>query len=253
MRGHLSIRDYSARDEYRGATAREYDAERQQSSQWQREQTIVESVLDDLPEGASILDVPFGTGRFVPLYARRGLRLVGVDVSRDMFRAASRAHAADSDMLGRFALGEAEHLPIRDRGIDFVVSTRFLSWLPPSVMRGVAGELARVARQGAIVQVDTVRSLGPFGLFGAFAEELAREPVTALRVLAGATRRALAGVPGSEHGEKQDYFYHPPEAVEEAFAAGGLEVVSRHRVRGLIVYALGEVRELRLYRLRQTA
>ena len=46
----------------------------------------VENVLRSLPHGQLILDVPCGTGRFLPLLLRAEHRVVGMDISADMLK-----------------------------------------------------------------------------------------------------------------------------------------------------------------------
>ena len=48
---------------YYGAVASGYDAKRIENPKWQIEQAAIESMLDDLPKGSWVLDVPCGTGR----------------------------------------------------------------------------------------------------------------------------------------------------------------------------------------------
>ncbi|MCL3883898.1 hypothetical protein [Marivita sp. GX14005] len=59
-------------DRYYGGTAAKYDQVRQKQAWWHIEQEALGSLLDTLPKGLSVVDIPFGTGRFVPHYLERG-------------------------------------------------------------------------------------------------------------------------------------------------------------------------------------
>jgi hypothetical protein len=54
-------------DSFRGAVATNYLAERIHKPIWQLEQHAMRRLLSSLPDGLSVLDVPFGTGRFAEL------------------------------------------------------------------------------------------------------------------------------------------------------------------------------------------
>src|SRR5439155_21031351 len=49
-----------------------------------KEEAIVSPWLDDLPRGAAVLDIPCGTGRWIPTMTGRGFRYFGADISRAM-------------------------------------------------------------------------------------------------------------------------------------------------------------------------
>ena len=48
------------------------------------EHQAVAGFLSQLDPGSCVLDIPVGTGRFIPLYNNLGLRATGVDASIDM-------------------------------------------------------------------------------------------------------------------------------------------------------------------------
>ncbi len=41
-----------------------------------------------MPEGIKVLDVPFGTGRFVQMFLEKKMEIHGIDISEDMYVAA---------------------------------------------------------------------------------------------------------------------------------------------------------------------
>ena len=84
---------------YTGGLAHGYEAERTGGPEWPREQAIVERFLGLLPRGVTLLDVPVGTGRFLPFYKACDLRVTGLDISLDMLaKARSKAAALGLDI-----------------------------------------------------------------------------------------------------------------------------------------------------------
>ena len=143
-------------DVYRGDSAAEYHRTRSVGEKWRHEQGIVSGLLDDVGSVATVLDVPFGSGRFVAEYLRRGWRVTGLDSSPDMFTAARGVLAAeglDPDLV-RMDVGDARALPYADADFDLVVCVRFLqSVVALGDVPAILAEIRRVCRVGAIVQL----------------------------------------------------------------------------------------------------
>ena len=121
----------SGAGKYRGALAEGYDAKREQSAKWQVEQRVVQDMLMDLQPGSIVLDVPIGTGRFLPFYAERGLECWGVDTSEDMLKLA--ADKAQPGQKVRLGLGDVRTLSFGSLGgqVDVAVMCRLTRWLSP--------------------------------------------------------------------------------------------------------------------------
>jgi SAM-dependent methyltransferase len=136
----------TARTRYRGRTALHYEARRAGQGRWRREH---EAVAAWLPSSGSVLDVPVGTGRFIPLYRERGLRFTGLDVSYEMVALAEKKLRRDD--AGSVSVGDVFRLPPARH--DFVVCVRLLhliSWEETRVaMRGIC----TIARAGVILTV----------------------------------------------------------------------------------------------------
>ncbi|QDV34208.1 class I SAM-dependent methyltransferase [Tautonia plasticadhaerens] len=107
-------------------------------------------------DGRLVLDLGCGKGRFASKLARRGARVVGLDVSGAMLRA-----ARDSGLP--VALGSIRRLPIPDGGIDAVLFVEVLEHVSPGDLPVVLAEAARVLRPGGrVVIVDkNAASLDP--------------------------------------------------------------------------------------------
>ena len=71
-------------DTYYGKVAANYQKRREKQPWWQVEQDEMERLLDKLPREVSVLDVPFGTGRFVPFYLDRNYSISGLEISEAM-------------------------------------------------------------------------------------------------------------------------------------------------------------------------
>lgn len=104
-------------DRYYGLIAREYDQTRQHTATWKAENAIIKQLVTDGP----VLDVPFGTGRYVPIYESKGLDYLGIDISSDMLAEAKRKHPN-----AECRVGSIFDLPT---GFGTVVCSRMLNWL----------------------------------------------------------------------------------------------------------------------------
>src|SRR5690606_38134070 len=70
----------STRRKYRGEIAAGYEARRRLQVKWKAEDRIVREMLSELPPETVLLDIPVGTGRFIPFYEERDFRVIGLDV-----------------------------------------------------------------------------------------------------------------------------------------------------------------------------
>ena len=120
-------------DKYHGHAAKNYDASRQTDGTWKAEHALIEKLLTDGP----VLDVPFGTGRYVPIYREKGLDYLGIDISRDMLAQAKQKYP-DANCR----VGSVFDLPT---GFQTAVCTRLLNWLYPDQLNVAMDQLGRAA------------------------------------------------------------------------------------------------------------
>ena len=149
---------YAAARHYFGGVAASYENRRAHKPKWSEETRLVESYVSRLAPGASVLDVPFGTGRFALLYVAAGLAVAGVDISADMIAEARQRHGGT---IAGFDLrtAPAEQLPFADRSFDYLICNRFIKWLPSEAMvAAVATEFRRVCRKEMLIQVKLTGS-----------------------------------------------------------------------------------------------
>lgn len=139
---------YGAR-KYVGATATGYDAKREQSQKWQDEDRIVRDMLSDIAPGSWVLDVPVGTGRFIPFYEEKRFQVIGVDASEDMLREA--AAKVTIPKIVRLCVGDVRELGRYDKSVDAAVMVRLTRWLTPDDRHRAMTELQRVARKRIVV------------------------------------------------------------------------------------------------------
>lgn len=133
---------------YIGPVAQGYDQKREESDKWKIEQEIIEGMLDDLPSGSWVLDVPCGTGRFFQFYHDKGFVFRAVDMSADMLRIA--AGKVIDPMKARLQQGDVRALPLNDKCVDASVACRITRWLSPDECQLMIRELQRVTRQKII-------------------------------------------------------------------------------------------------------
>jgi ubiquinone/menaquinone biosynthesis C-methylase UbiE len=135
-------------DKYYGPVASGYDAKRTADPKWTIEQAHIESMLDEIPSGDWVVDVPCGTGRFFSYYAKRGLLFHGVDRSVDMLKQA--AYKVVDQQKARLHHGDVRALPLADKSVDAAVMCRLTRWLSPDDCQIALRELQRVARKRII-------------------------------------------------------------------------------------------------------
>ncbi len=151
MKTPFTMAQYDAQTAYDQRIAATYDADRKVEPLWLAEQNWVEGWLANVPEGSSILDVPFGTGRFATLCRARKLSVHGVDISQAMIDQARKQHGIGLDGF-ELQTGDATALPFANSSIDRIVCFRLTHLLPDAVLKKVLSEFGRVSRSEVAVQ-----------------------------------------------------------------------------------------------------
>jgi SAM-dependent methyltransferase len=106
-----------------------------------------------VPDGGTLLDLGCGTGRDLPVLARDGIRVIGVDIALPMLRRARRRHAA-------LLCADLTRLPLRDAVADAVWCVAAWVHVPQRELPSAAAELARVLRPGGHAVVGVQRGSG---------------------------------------------------------------------------------------------
>lgn len=97
-------------------------------------------------EGALVLDVGCGTGRWVRRYSRLGYSPIGLDGSLAML-----GRALELNTAVPLAAGELQSLPVRDEVFDCVSAITVIQHIPESEQPTATKELVRVVRRGGYV------------------------------------------------------------------------------------------------------
>jgi ubiquinone/menaquinone biosynthesis C-methylase UbiE len=116
----------------------------------------------DVTEGDDVLDVACGTGNAAIPAALAGGRVVGLDLTPELFVAA-RERAASAGVEVQWLEGDAEALPFEDESFDVVLSTFGCMFAPQQEI--VARELARVLRPGGRLGLSSWTPEGGVGEF----------------------------------------------------------------------------------------
>jgi len=150
----LAVNRQPKGDRYYNETATRYERKRLRQDWWHVEQREMQALLENLPRNLSVVDVPFGTGRFVPYYDALGYSIAGLDSSQDMLGAAKVSLGDDLFAKCTCVAGDATRLPYADEQFDLIVSTRFLRDIVLfGAARKMLREMARVTSRYAIIQL----------------------------------------------------------------------------------------------------
>lgn len=136
--------------EYYGEGAKIYDKKRLRQKKWWKEATLFEDLLANEKPGTTLLDVPYGTGRFIYFYEKHAFNVIGVDLSADML-AEARAKTLSPRIICR--QGDITKLELPDKSVDIAVCIRLFNWLSIEDVKKAIKELQRVAREKIIFTV----------------------------------------------------------------------------------------------------
>jgi ubiquinone/menaquinone biosynthesis C-methylase UbiE len=140
---------------YTGDKAATYDSKRRSSEKWQQEQNAVHQILESLPRGIKLIDVPVGTGRFIELYHELGIAASGVDISDDMI---ARANEKANKLGAKISLyqGSIFEIPAANSSFDCALCIRLLNWLSLPDVELALRELSRVSSKFIVVGIRTM-------------------------------------------------------------------------------------------------
>jgi ubiquinone/menaquinone biosynthesis C-methylase UbiE len=190
-----------------------------------------DAVLENVPAGATVIDVGCGEGVLSILLAKKGCRVTGVDLSAPNIESAKK-YAEDAGVSDRvtFLVGDAEHIPVGDQSFDYAVSSHVLEHLP-HFQKG-AEELNRIASKHVIIAIPTCLNPCAWVLLGGdkYWTVSRRSPYA---VIVGALRVLLAfftvqiGVNEGYVGRKDlIHIWRFPWVGKRLFTKAGLQVQS---------------------------
>jgi SAM-dependent methyltransferase len=109
-----------------------------------------------IKDGAQVLDVGCGTGRWLRRYSERGLQPVGVDATEGMLK-----RAAASGLKCPLVVGLAQSLPFDDAAFDLVSAVTVIQHIPSTYQADALNEMARVLRPGGhLLLLELIRGQG---------------------------------------------------------------------------------------------
>ena len=148
---------------YKGHIAEKYLKERAHRQDWHEEQLIFGFLMSKLEDGISVADIPFGTGRFLPIYLAKKFSVLGVDISEEMIQF-SKVYNAPDFVGFETCLCDATKLSLDTESVDLVVSYRFLGYiLTVERAKQAISEFVRVARSNLILQLQFLKDDSPAG------------------------------------------------------------------------------------------
>ena len=206
------------------------------------------TAMASLKVGEVVLDLGSGGGFDVFIAGQKvgpTGRVIGVDMTPDMVSKARRGTAAYTQRTGldnvEFRLGEIEHLPVADAGVDVVISNCVLNLSPdkPQVWR----EVGRVLRPGGRVAISDLALLKPLpeeirdmveSLIGCVAGAVLVDQTRAMAEAAGLVEIQLTPKPGYVDAmmDGNDPLYrkiieHLPAGTKAGDYVTSLEVVAK--------------------------
>ena len=127
---------------------------------WSAGDVVVRAV--GVHSGDRVLDVACGTGNAATRAALAGGRVIGLDLTPELFVAARR-RAAEAGVELTLVEGDAEDLPFGDASFDVVLSTFGVMFAPRHAV--ASAELARVLRPGGRIGLACWTPEGTVGKF----------------------------------------------------------------------------------------
>jgi len=156
--GRMTVMTLSESDHYKGSRAQHYAAHHRKS--WRtrlttaREQGVLYRSLRDAGCPATALDLPCGTGRFWPAFARAGVQdLIAADGSPGMLEVAETQRLGPG-LPSRLLETSAFSIDLPEGAVDFVACLRFYHHLSrPEDRKLLLAELHRVSRRHVAISL----------------------------------------------------------------------------------------------------
>lgn len=113
--------------------------------------------LVGIHQGARILDIGCGTGRWLRRYENLGLDATGIDATPPMLHL-----ARERKTTAPVVAGEAQRLPFSNAQFDCVSDITVTQHIPASLQTQALGEMARVLKPGGrMILMELIRGVGP--------------------------------------------------------------------------------------------
>jgi SAM-dependent methyltransferase len=107
---------------------------------------LIPTVAGALPHSERVLEVGIGTGRIALPLVGQGVRVTGVDISREMLKRLSENAGGNPPPV---SIADTTHLPFGDAVFGGAVAAHVLHLVP--AWRSAVGEIMRVVRPGGVL------------------------------------------------------------------------------------------------------
>ncbi len=117
-------------------------------------------------QGSKILDIATGTGEQALAFAKKGYKVVGIDLSEAMLKVANKKNKYENL---RFKTADAANLPFKSNSFDVSCISFGLHEMPSAIMKKALKEMARVTKpKGIILVIDYDLPANKIGRFLAY-------------------------------------------------------------------------------------
>lgn len=142
---------------YFGKHASGYDTGRAGNPVTDEDDAAIAAFVASMAPGAVVADAPCGTGRALPFVISAGHAYRGADISADMLAEARKKVTEGADV--QLDVADARKLPWADGSCDYLLSFKFLKWLPSDdLVLQVLREYRRVCKGQALINVKLKRN-----------------------------------------------------------------------------------------------
>jgi len=148
---------------YTTEVAANYDDIRKKDRYWNWEDMVLEKSFSLLNSGDNIVDCPFGTGRFLPLYKK--LNIVGIDISEDMLlQAKKKVNEKGMENKVKLFKTDLNEFKSGEHNLKALVSFRLLHLISPDKVEEYTRNLAKMPSQYIFLQVFSVHDFAPMNI-----------------------------------------------------------------------------------------
>ncbi len=163
--------------------------------------------------GSRVLDVGCGTGNFSIKLARKGLEVVGVDVSRPMLeKARKKVKELDEELKISFQKMDATDLDFSDGSFDDAFSMATIEFIPDEVKREFVQEMLRVVKPGGKVLIGTITA---DSAWGEMYKEQAKSKESVFYHAEFTTPEELNRIESDKLQASEECLFIPPDAESE--------------------------------------